>query len=227
MQAVILAAGRGIRMGELTKETPKPMLKVVGKTILEHKLAALPESVDEVVLVVGYLQEKIRAYFGNEYQGRRIVYVEQKEPKGTADALWRARDVLRDRFIVLMGDDIYAREDIEACLAEEGWVMLVEHLLAPRAGGAVATRDDSIVEITEGEHVEGTVLGTNLYVLDTRIFQYPLAPKAADSDEYGLPQTVVAASIQSGIPFKSVRATRWVQITSPEDIAAAEKALQS
>lgn len=214
-------------MGDLTKEMPKPMLRVAGKTILEHKLDALPESVDEVVLVVGYLQEKIREYFGEEHGGRRIVYVEQSEPKGTADALWCARGVLRERFLVLMGDDIYAREDMEACLAEEGWVMLVHHIDSSREGGAIRVVGGAIESIAEGKHGAGAMLNTNLLVLDTRIFEYPLVPKAHGSDEYGLPQTIVAASVQSGIPFKSVRATRWIQITSPEDLARAESLLKS
>lgn len=213
-------------MGDLTKDTPKPMLRVAGKTILEHKFDALPEAVDEIVLIVGYLQEKIRAHFGSEYDGKRITYVEQPELRGTADALWRAKDVLHERFIVLMGDDIYAAEDIEACLAEEGWVMLVTHIASARAGGAISVRDERIVDVAEGEHAEGSMLGTNLYVLDTRVFQYPMIPKAPGSEEFGLPQTVVAASVQSGIPFKSVRATRWIQITTPEDIAEAESLLQ-
>ena len=69
MQAVILAAGRGVRMGALTESTPKPMLQIKGRTLLEYKLAALPEEVDEVIIVVGYLGGMIQSHFGGEYNG--------------------------------------------------------------------------------------------------------------------------------------------------------------
>ena len=59
MKAVILAAGKGTRMGDLSLETPKPMLKVLGKTLLEHKLDSLPDVIDEVVITVGYLKDRI------------------------------------------------------------------------------------------------------------------------------------------------------------------------
>ena len=65
MFTVILAAGKGTRMGDLAKETPKPMLRVLGKTLLEHKLEMLPESITDVIIVVGYLKDKITEVIGN------------------------------------------------------------------------------------------------------------------------------------------------------------------
>ena len=50
--AVILAAGKGTRMGELSITTPKPMLKVLNKTLIEHKLDMMPDQIDEVIIVV-------------------------------------------------------------------------------------------------------------------------------------------------------------------------------
>src|SRR5215212_8859235 len=109
MQAVILAAGRGTRMVELTTEVPKPMLEVSGKTLLEYKFDALPEEVAEVIIIVGYLGSVIQRRFGGEYKGKKLFYVEQEELNGTAGALWHAKDILKDRFIVMMGDDIYTK----------------------------------------------------------------------------------------------------------------------
>ena len=73
MQAVILAAGHGTRMDELTTAVPKPMLEVAGKPLLEYKLDALPDHIDEVVLIVGYLGNVIRQHFGALYGKQRIL----------------------------------------------------------------------------------------------------------------------------------------------------------
>src|SRR3990167_6634769 len=115
MQAVILAAGRGTRMRELTESTPKALLEVAGRPLLEYAFDALPEAVDEVILVVEYLGGSIHDRFGPDYFGKRLLYVEMEELHGTAAALWMAKDILsagggsasggQDRFLILPGDD--------------------------------------------------------------------------------------------------------------------------
>src|SRR4051812_34627957 len=104
MQAIILAAGRGSRMGELSKQIPKPMIVVAGKTLLQHKIEALPPEVNEIVIIVGHLSGYITSHFGSEYQGRKITFVEQNELLGTAAALFMAKDLVKGRFISMMGD---------------------------------------------------------------------------------------------------------------------------
>jgi UDP-N-acetylglucosamine diphosphorylase / glucose-1-phosphate thymidylyltransferase / UDP-N-acetylgalactosamine diphosphorylase / glucosamine-1-phosphate N-acetyltransferase / galactosamine-1-phosphate N-acetyltransferase len=226
MQAVILAAGRGTRMGSLTETVPKPMLHVAGKTLLQHKFDILRESVSEIVVVVGYLKEVIESAYGHSYQGVPLTYVVQDNiVGGTADALWAARPFLKDRFFVLMGDDLYVREDLLACEAHE-WALLVQRMADVGTRGKVQVDDSmnivSIVESNEHEGGEGYA-GTNLFMLDTRIFEYPSVPKSRGSSEVGLPQTVCAAAEHAGIPFRAVEATRWHQITAPEDLAIGEE----
>ena len=224
MQAVILAAGRGTRMKELTEGTPKALLKVTGKSLLEHKLDILPDKIDEVIIVVGYMGSMIHDYLGGTYNGKRLLYEEQEVFDGTAGALWEAKDALSDKFLVMMGDDLYSREDIERCLMPpDGWVQLVQESNEPRTGGNVELdKDHHIVAITEGEHRDKGYIGTNLYVLDTRIFNFPKIPKSKGSQEYGLPQTAIEAAKRLNIPFYAVKATSWVQISTPEDLKKAE-----
>ena len=227
MQAVILAAGKGTRMGELTESVPKPMLKVSGKTLLEHKLDALSGIADDIIIVVGHYGGVIHDYFGGTYGGTRLLYVEQDVLDGTAGALWRAKDALTDRFLVLMGDDLYSRTDIERCLVPgDGWVMLVEETSQPRSGGDVKLdTHHHIKDIVEGEYKGHGYIGTNLFALDVSLFDFPMIPKTAGSNEYGLPQTVLKAAKELKIPFYAVQATGWVQITSPRDLVKAERVL--
>src|SRR3989344_7669374 len=112
MQAVILAAGRGKRMNHLTSGTPKPLIRVAGKNLIEHKLDILPSEIDEVIIVVGYLGDQIEDDFGDFYGDKKIIYVDQGDLNGTAGALWQAKPLLGERFIVMMGDDIYGRDEI-------------------------------------------------------------------------------------------------------------------
>lgn len=227
MQAVILASGRGTRMRELTETVPKPMLMVAGKTLIEHKLDALPESIDEVIFIVGYHGNVIREKFGDSFGGRAIRYVEQEVLNGTAAAVWLARDFLRDRFVVLMGDDIYGPNDIARSTRVDDWSILVERTDTMGSGGSmVIDEEGNVVAIEEGDHRgKPGLMNTNLMTLDTRIFDFPLVPKSEGSDEYGLPQTVVAAAQAGGIPLTAVYSTFWIQVTAPEDLAIAEERL--
>lgn len=230
MQAVILAAGRGSRMGKLTERQPKPMLKVAGKTLLEHKFDVLPDEVDEIILIVGYLKEKIIERFGDSYGDKRLLYIEQKDiVGGTMDALLQAKDVLTGKFIVMMGDDIYSQSDIEACSALE-WAVLVKRASDTGTGAQVIVgADGRVTDIVEyGEHVGGGgMVNTNMFVLDRRVFDYKAVPKTVGSSELGLPQTVLAASQEGSIPLAVVEATFWVQITSPDDLDRAEALLST
>lgn len=228
MQAVILAAGRGTRMGPLTETLPKPILEVAGKTLLEHKFDILPDDVTEIIIIVGYLKEKIIEKLGDSYRGKRLIYIEQKNiVGGTMDALLQAKPILTGPFIVMMGDDIYAREDIEACQVFD-WALLVQRVPDTQVGGCIVQDPEGgVIDIVEHAIKGEGLISTNLFRLDTRVFDYPPLPKAAGSTELGLPQTVLAASKASGIPLHVVEATRWVQITAPDDLVKAEKLLST
>lgn len=227
MQAVILAAGRGTRMGKLTETLPKPMLMVGGKNLLQHKIDILPPEVDEVIVVTGYLEQVIRDFFGSAYEGRKMTYVTQTNiVGGTADALWHAREFLHGKFLVLMGDDIYAQSDIVSCLEKE-WALLVEHVRGTRAAGKVVTDEGGCIQaIEEGTHEGEWLAGTNMFVLDTRVFDQAPVPKAPGSQEMGLPQTVLEATKIHKIDLFAVPATHWIQITDPSDIQKAEAILK-
>lgn len=227
MKAVILAAGRGTRMKELTKLVPKPMLTVRGENLLEHKVRALPKEIDEIIFIIGYQGDVIRSHFGDSYAGKKITYVVQSELNGTGGALWQAAPHLTGRFMVLMGDDLYGADDLALCANTDGWVVLVQPTDTMSSGGRVVLDErGGVLDITEGNH-EGTagLMNTNLFVLDESLFSQPLIPKAPGSDEYGLPQTVLAAARAQSITLNAHPATFWFQITAPEDIEKAEARL--
>jgi NDP-sugar pyrophosphorylase family protein len=105
-RAVVLAAGRGLRLGELTEKMPKVMLPLDGKPLLEHLINWLRSyNILEIIINVHYMPQSIIQYFGDGRKlGVKIQYSKEEEILGTAGALDRIREQLNDRFVVTYGD---------------------------------------------------------------------------------------------------------------------------
>lgn len=219
MQSVILAAGLGTRMGELTKSTPKPMLRVLGKPLLEHHLDFLPDEIDEVIFVIGYLGEQIREYFGDEWKGRKIRYVMQETLNGTCGAVASVKNLIRGKFLVTMGDDLYLKEDLQKLLSFD-LAILVHTTEEPSRFGVIETDESSyFVGIEEKpEKPKSNLVSTNAFALDERFFSYEMVP--VSKTEFGLPQTLLVMGHDH--PVMALRASAWQPVGKPEDIAKAE-----
>ncbi len=223
MQVVILAAGRGKRMGALTETVPKPLLTIHGKTALEHKLERLPKGVTEIIFVIGYLGEQIRAALGDSYRGIPIRYVEQKELLGTAHSLWQAKEFLHGKFMVLMGDDVYSENDL-ARLSEHEWAILVRKVPALVRGGKVILENGKLKDVVEGDAHGGveSLVNTGVYMLQPALFQYAMV-KVPGREEYGLPQTIL--QVVNDFDIGVVEAEEWLELTDPNDIQKMEQHL--
>lgn len=223
MQAVILAAGQGTRMGALTVETPKPMLLLLGKPMLEWKLAMLPDVIDEVVLIVGYLGGQIETYFGSEWNGRKISYVYQKELNGTGGAVALTKDLLSGPTLVMMGDDLYHPEDLSDLTREISAVLGLAVDDAEHYGLLEVDRAGNLAKITERPHGYRTgIINTGAYLLHPHFFDYPLVP--ISETEYGLPQTLALSGQDTAVRVLQARA--WQPVGKPEDIPLGEAFLK-
>lgn len=220
MKAVILAAGKGERLRPLTLNIPKALAEVGGKTLLEHTIDALPNEVTEIVLVVGYLGEQIRDFCGDNFAGRKIYYVEQKERLGTGHALKICASLLGDeKFLVLFADDLLDSKALKDCLKYDLAVIVKEHP-EPSQFGVVSLRDDgSIASIIEKPINPPTNLVTvGPYLLDKRVFNYEIEP--APNGEYYLPAMVSAMAKDYGV--YPAKADFWLPIASLEDLKKSE-----
>src|SRR5262245_49660047 len=95
MDAIILAAGLGTRLRPHTLTTPKPLLPVRGRPLLDWTLGALPHCVDRVIVVVNYLAEQIEEYLRTQTHIKEWAVVRQQQPRGTGDALLSCQQQLR------------------------------------------------------------------------------------------------------------------------------------
>ncbi|WP_373519499.1 nucleotidyltransferase family protein [Pricia sp.] len=114
VDAVIMAGGIGSRLRPLTEDTPKPLLKIGGKPIMEHNLDRLTlYGIDDYWVSVKYLGEQIEDYFGNGMSKNiNIKYVWENEPMGTIGAVSKIEDFRHD-YVLLTNSDILTNLDYE------------------------------------------------------------------------------------------------------------------
>ena len=109
MQAIILAAGMGRRLGELTGDNTKCMLKVNGVRLIDRALECLKEvGVSKLILVVGYKAQNVMDYVGNNYKGMEIIYVENPiyDKTNNIYSLYLAKDYLLAEDTLLLESDL-------------------------------------------------------------------------------------------------------------------------
>lgn len=222
MQCVILAAGKGTRLRPLTEHCPKPLVKVSGKTLLDHIVLALPSAVDELIIVIGYKGEMIREYCGQLFHGRKVTYIEQVEQNGTAMALWLCKDLLHGRFMFLFADDLHGKEDLARAVSYTR-ALLVSSVDKPEKFGIVVRNPDGTLGlmIEKPEHAPSNCASTGAMVLDDHIFEFE--PQAPVKGEYYL--TEVIERYAQRYPIAVVEEHIWIPIGYPEDITKAETLL--
>ncbi len=106
MKAVILAGGKGTRLGNLTRDIPKPMIPLLGKPLLEYHVELLRDyGITEIWILVNYLKDSIIQHFGNGAAWNvSIQYFQELEPLGTTGGIKAIESHLTEDFLVLYGD---------------------------------------------------------------------------------------------------------------------------
>ncbi len=222
MQCVILAAGKGTRMRPLTNTVPKPLVKVAGKSLLDHIVESLPSSVEELIIVTGYLEESIRTHCGQEFHGKKVTYVHQSEQKGTAHALWLCKEHLQGRFLFMFADDLHGKDDIARVTSYSRAMLTFQTDTPERFGIVVRHPDGTLADIIEKpEHPPSNLASTGVMVLDTHIFEYEV--KSEKNGEFYL--TDIIEEYAQKYPIAVVEQRLWIPIGYPEDIEKAEHKL--
>ncbi len=175
MKVVVLAAGKGTRMGELTRDKAKVMIDVKGKPFFHHFLKSLEEAgFTEVGIIVGYKKQKITDFFGNRFGKLKLTYIEQKEQLGTGHAAKTARGFVgNESFVLLMGDNLYSPRDLRAMAKSDGFCCIAGmHHKSPEKYGVLVRKDDMLEKIVEKpKSFVGNIINTGLYRLTPEIFR--------------------------------------------------------
>lgn len=149
-QAVILAGGLGTRLKPITETIPKPLVEIDGKPFLEHLLIHLKNSgIEQIILCVGYLGEKIEDYFGDGSRlGLKIRYSYERELLGTAGAIKNAERLIETENFIVLNGDTYTQLDFNALLNYHHSLDLPITMTVAPASNPL---EQELVEIIEGK----------------------------------------------------------------------------
>jgi dTDP-glucose pyrophosphorylase len=237
MKALVLAAGRGSRLGEETTESNKCMLRLFGKPLVQYSLEnAVQAGVSEIVVVVGYRAENVINGFGIDFEGTRIQYVIQDDPRGLVHAIETAGPAIDgEDFMLLLADEILWRPHHAKMVKA-----FEEHDLFGLCGVVRETNREEIRKtyaliqdeasqrihrlIEKPRRPPSDIRGTGNCIFRHEIFDYvPLTPINQSRGEKELPDLIQCA-IDDG---EDVRAfdigEGYVNINTPEDILIAER----
>ena len=144
MKVAILAGGSGTRLGDLTRDLPKPMIEVGGRPFLARVIESFSErGLRDFVLLTGRFADRIEEFFGDGSRfGVRIAYSRESEPIGTGGAVRQAQALLGERFLLTYGD-VYRRFDYDRFVNDHPGACLAVY--AAETAGNTDVRDGKVV----------------------------------------------------------------------------------
>jgi len=225
-KAVLLAAGRGTRMRDLTVDVPKPMIKVRGKPILVHIIEGLQSAgTKDFLIIIGYHGETIRDYFGyGTCSGPHISYATQIVQDGTGRVVELARDFVGNGpFILHYGDILVDKPNYRKIVDLPDFteaIISVKRGEDVTKGGAVFLNDQmELVDLQEKPKLgESTSPWYNagLYAFRPSIFEFTAKLRPSPRGEYELTDAIRDLAL-SGKKVKALELTgEWADVRDPE-----------
>ena len=233
-KAVVLAAGRGTRMRELTNELPKPMIKVRGKPVLQHILEGLRDAgIREFFIIVGYRADAVQNFLGDGSRYKiAIQYENQVVQDGTGRVVDLARNFAENSAFILSYGDILVNpqnyksivdlpDDIEA-------IITVTRGEDVSKGGAVFLNEQmELVDLREkpksGEPTSPWY-NAGIYAFRPSIFEFTAKLQPSPRGEYELTDAIRELA-QSGKKVQAIELTgEWADVRDPEILARLNRA---
>jgi glucose-1-phosphate thymidylyltransferase len=199
MQAIILAAGEGMRVRPLTRNRPKAMIPVANRPIIEYVIdALLKNGIRDIVVVVGYRKEQVTRFLNGF--GVPIDVVIQEKQLGTAHALQCAESKIKGDFLVLPGDNYIDPQSI-ARIMDIPNAMLVKEHPNPSNFGVVLLNNGLVTDIVEKpEHSPSFMVSTGIYSLKKNFLSCIRGNDIPDA---------ILATIEAGEQIRAIPADDW------------------
>lgn len=235
MKVAILAAGEGVRLQPITATRPKHMIKVGGKPILAHCLNALKTAgVEEAVIVVHYMADMIRQYFGDgKVFGLKLEYAEQKAMLGTGNAVSVVEPHVHGDFLLVNGDMLFTAKSVKNVIESHQKdkptaTMAVVTVERPENYGIVEIQDEKkvkrIIEKPKREETPSNLANAGIYVFSTEIFDKIRQTTASSRGEWEIPDAL-SLFLNEGRQVSAVKipTSEWLDIGRPWDLLEANR----
>jgi len=224
-KALVMAGGFGTRLKELTKDTPKPMLPLQGKPILEYTVDLCRRfGIRDIAMSVFYHKDRIKEYFGDGSKwGVKIRYVEETEPLGTGGALLLARNFLDEPFMMCNADELkdIDLEEMEQQHLSTGALatLALTHVEDPSAYGVADLEGEKIHKFVEKPKIEEAPskwISAGLYIMSPSVIR--MVPEGFTMIEKALFPKIAKKGLLFGYKFYG----QWFDTGTPERYANAE-----
>jgi UDP-N-acetylglucosamine diphosphorylase/glucosamine-1-phosphate N-acetyltransferase len=233
LKAVVLAAGKGVRLWPLTENRSKHMIPIAGKPIVEHVVSAVRSAgIRSVVLVTQYRSELIKKHIGDGSEfGVTVKYVDQPDVSGTANAISVAQDeVGNSDFLVVYGDLVITPRAIARVLntyrkkGRKPTTGLVP-VSQPESYGMAEVSGDLLTDIVEKpsqSESPSNLANTGIYVLNPTISDHLRATNRSGRGEFEVTDSI-SSLIKSGtrMVWAKIDPSDWQDIGRPWDVLAA------
>lgn len=225
MKGVILAGGLGKRLRPITDERPKPMIEVCDRPIIEWQIRWFKNhEVDEIVICVGYLKERIIDYIGSGNRfGVRVGYAVEEEPLGTGGALKNARSLINssnDEGFFMVNGDILTDLDPNVLKQTKNSALALVPLKSPY-GVIELDKNGLVTGFVEKPQINDKWINAGVYFFTNNVFNF--LPDHGNIETSALPIMAKGRNLK-GVTFPT---SFWRSVDSHKDMDEATKEIQS
>lgn len=224
MKAVILAAWQGTRLLPLTKNTPKPLVSVWWKSIIEAIMKNTYKYVDEFFIVVKYKKEIFEEKLWKNFKGKKIHYIVQWEEKWTAAALWNI-PIKKWDILLMNGDTIFDEKDYLSIIEEKNSAILVKKVENPEKYGIFSEEKWYATSIIEKPQTYiGNLANLGVYKFDEEILKFSKQVQLSQRWEYEITDAINSYLKENKVKLLSIKKD-FIDITYSWDILQANASL--
>ena len=199
-KAVVLAAGKGVRLRPFTDDRPKVMVDVNGKPLLYYLLKNMKAAgIDEANIIVGYMKEAIEDYFGENFQGMRLNYFVQEKQLGTAHAISLVQGYVSKNFLALNGDVVVESSLISGLMKMDEFdpydgVVVAREVADPWRYGCLKLEGDELKGIVEKSAMgsqPSNLINAGIYRFNQKIFPAILMTELSVRNEFEIVDSIM------------------------------------
>lgn len=224
---VIMAAGRGTRMKELCQDKPKHLLPVLGRPFMDYIIERLRQAgFSRIIILKGHNGQAFDVY----KDVPDIELIEQHrfhERYGTAAAVENVKDIVRESFAVIAGDNLYSANDLKQMTLDNGRMKIGGYRTPQWQGmGILKQKVDGTLEkiIEKPPEFVGNHINASLYQFTPAIFPIIESLQPSSRGEYEITDAINIIATRE--PFEVIELhDRWLDLTAPTDIPKIEAAL--